>query len=324
MDGPLVSIIMPAYNAEKFIAEAIRSIIYQTYRNWELLICDDCSTDQTFEVISTISKGEKRIIITQNDSNLKLLKTRNKLLSLAKGDLITFQDADDFSHPERLRSLVNVFSANKRIGIASSQVAWTDISGKVIRISSKPTKHVDILNRMYHLNVIGGSNMMIRTESLKIVGGKFRSYFDGLSYQDYDLSFLIVEKYESSIIPEVLYYYRQHPNSSSKVISVERHLAKEVVIFLAQQRKLTGTDDLMREHPELADEYFESIKQPYYNDPSLIYREYAASYVYAGLLGKAVKSSWRAFLIGPFQLANLRTFQYCTRVYFLRKLKNLL
>src|SRR5690606_14565823 len=127
-------------------------------------------------------------------------------------------------------------------------------------------------------NVVGGSVMMIKKEALQLVGGKFREYFDGLSYQDYDLSLLIAEKFEAYSLPQTLYYYRQHASSSSKRISVDRIIAKEIVSHLAKQRRDTGQDDLMRNHPELVDAYFEILRKPYKADPSLVYREFAAGY----------------------------------------------
>ncbi len=313
---PLVSIVMPAFNARRYIAQAIQSIIDQTYGNWELLICDDGSTDDTYDIICQFAENDSRVVVFKNDTNQKLLKTRNRLLHLAHGELITFQDADDYSDKSRLELMVREFQLNSRLGLLCSQVGYVNSRGDILRISRRPTTYEETLRTIYESNVVGGSMMMIRKESLEAVGGRFRSYFDGLSYQDYDLSFLVAEKYESYNLSQVLYYYRQHQKSSSKKISVTRLVAKEVVIHLAMQRKLHGKDDLQSGHPEKVDLFFEVLKKPFCQDLSLVYRKYAAEYMYNRLFKGSIFASIGAIRADPFRIVNYRTLLYCVRKSF--------
>lgn len=312
----LVTIVMPAYNCEKYIAEAITSILSQTYENWELLICDDGSTDNTYAIIKEFTAYEQRITVLSNETNLKELRTRNRLLGVASGDLITFQDADDYSDPARLELMVAEFIRNRTLGLLVCQVAYISETGKIRRTSSKPLSYKEVLERMYEQNVVGGAIMMIRKSALEAVGGKFREYFDGLSYLDYDLSLLVAEKFEAYSLPQVLYYYRQHGEASTKRASIDRFLAKEIVIHLARQRRETGKDDLMNGRPDLVDAYFEKLREPYRTDPSRIYREYAAINMYNDLHTKAIGISWKAILAAPLKIVNWRTLQYCLRVSF--------
>lgn len=304
---------MPAFNCEKFIDQAITSILNQTYHHWELLISDDSSRDSTRSIIDGYAAKNDRIITSHNQVNQKLLKTRNRLLKFAKGDLITFQDADDFSHPDRLTLMVAEFNRNNKLGLLASQVAYINEKGDVIRTSNKPTIYADTIGRMYVQNVVGGSIMMIKRSALENVGGNFRKYFDGLSNQDYDLALLIAQQYEAYCLPEVLYYYRQHDNSASKIISIERLLAREVVIHLAKQRRDRGYDDLMIGCEDLVDSYFSDLKKPYVLEPSKIFREYAGNLMYNGLNYKAIIASWQAVKNQPKMLINWRTFFYCLR-----------
>jgi glycosyltransferase involved in cell wall biosynthesis len=313
MNGKMVSVIMPAYNAEKYISQAVQSILDQTYQNLELLICDDASHDGTARIINEFADEDSRIRFFSNKTNLKLLKTRNRLLEYANGDLITFQDADDFSSPNRLEYSIAEFERNTNLGLLSCQVAYVDKFGNIIRESNKPTTYSGVLSDMHKTNVVGGSIMVIRADCLKAVGGKFRVFFEGLAYQDYDLSLLIAEKYEAYSLPDVLYYYRQHESSNSKIISTERLLSKELVLHLAKQRKERGSDDLMDGHPEKVKEYFTKLKKPYQMDRSLIYRDYAANFMYQGLNRRAIATSWKAILNRPAKLVNWMTLQYCLR-----------
>ncbi|MBT8295755.1 MAG: glycosyltransferase, partial [Gramella sp.] len=106
LDSRLVSVIMPAYNSEVFISEAIASVRSQIYSNWELLIIDDASTDATKEIILEFSQNDERIKILENASNRGTHYARNKGIVAAQGDLIAFLDADDLWKPEKLQKQV--------------------------------------------------------------------------------------------------------------------------------------------------------------------------------------------------------------------------
>lgn len=106
MEAPLVSIIMGAYNCESSIFTSINSIMNQSYQNWEFIICDDCSTDNTRKILEEFQEMDKRICVLHNDKNLKLAATLNKCLEKAKGKYIARMDADDESLPQRLEKQV--------------------------------------------------------------------------------------------------------------------------------------------------------------------------------------------------------------------------
>ena len=107
----LVSIIMPSYNTGSFIEKSIQSVLNQTYSNWELIIVDDCSTDNTLEILEKIN--DDRIIILKNDRNSGAAVSRNKALRKAKGQWVAFLDSDDLWHPENLEKQIAFMKANK-------------------------------------------------------------------------------------------------------------------------------------------------------------------------------------------------------------------
>lgn len=109
-DYGLVSVIMPAYNSEAFISEAIRSVIDQTYPNWELFVIDDASSDSTLKIIQDYSGKDDRIHILKNSSNKGTHQTRNKGIEAATGDFIAFLDADDQWKPEKLQKQLEIIS----------------------------------------------------------------------------------------------------------------------------------------------------------------------------------------------------------------------
>lgn len=103
-NDPLVSVIMPALNVERYVSDAIESILNQTYKNFEFIIIDDNSTDQTLNIIKDYRKQDSRIVVTRNEENLGVTKSLNKGVKLAKGKYIIRMDADDWSYPERFES----------------------------------------------------------------------------------------------------------------------------------------------------------------------------------------------------------------------------
>ena len=99
---PLVSVIMPAYNAECFVEEAVRSVIGQTVLDWELLVLDDCSRDGTCAIVERLAEEDNRIRLIRNQQNMGVAKTRNRGMDLCKGQYVAFLDSDDVWHPDKL------------------------------------------------------------------------------------------------------------------------------------------------------------------------------------------------------------------------------
>lgn len=105
---PFVSVVMPSYNAEKYISEAIQSVIAQTYENWELLIIDDCSTDSTANIVKQFSDVDSRITLYSNPKNMGVALTRNKGMNLANGSWIALLDSDDVWHKDKLEKQIEL------------------------------------------------------------------------------------------------------------------------------------------------------------------------------------------------------------------------
>ena len=127
-----ISILMPTYNVETFVEEAVRSILSQTYQNFELIVVDDCSTDNTFTILQDLAEEDDRIILEHNEKNSKICVTLNKAWSLAKGDFIARMDGDDISMPERFSVLLSFLNDHPDIDLVGSQVISIREDGEVI------------------------------------------------------------------------------------------------------------------------------------------------------------------------------------------------
>jgi glycosyltransferase involved in cell wall biosynthesis len=123
MQTQKISVIMAAYNSERFIGEAIASVVRQTYDNWELIIVDDCSTDNTATEIKKYT--DKRIVYLKNDENKGAAYSRNRAIKAAKGEFIAILDADDCALPQRFSTQVEFLNAHAGIDAAGSFVLAT-------------------------------------------------------------------------------------------------------------------------------------------------------------------------------------------------------
>lgn len=226
---PLVSIIMPAYNAEKFIKRAIESILSQTYTNLELWIADDASTDKTLEIISSYS--DKRIRTAHNSVNLGYLKTSNKLFELANGDYITFQDADDWSESNRIQILLHEFENDPELGCAGSFVTRIDINDATIGSVEFKCEDREIRADLpNHFNCVG-SALMIKRKVMQRVG-LYHAYFDRIGSEDLYWHGKIVRHFKTINIPQTLYHYRYTPGSISTEThkSLKKLASKEIAV----------------------------------------------------------------------------------------------
>jgi len=199
----LVSVIIPVYNGEKYIGEAIDSILNQTFRDFELLIINDCSTDKTVSVINKYR--DKRIKLINNDKNLGLAGARNVGIDNAKGKYIAWLDSDDISLNTRLEKQINLLENNPSFGLCGT---WVKTIGSTQQVWKCLTQSELIKSTMLFNNCFATSSVMLRKEILT----KNRYLFD-LDYptaEDYDLWEKISHHCEVTNIPEVLTYYRVH------------------------------------------------------------------------------------------------------------------
>jgi glycosyltransferase involved in cell wall biosynthesis len=120
MSGPLVSVLLTTYNRESYLAPAIESILGQTYRDFELVIVDDCSTDRTLDIARAYERGDSRVRVVVNERNLGQFANRNRAAGLARGSLLKYHDSDDLMYPHCLSVMVPMLLSEPRAGFGLS------------------------------------------------------------------------------------------------------------------------------------------------------------------------------------------------------------
>ncbi len=236
---PLISVLMPAYNCEKFVRQAIDSILQQSHQNFELLIADDASSDATKKIIDSYT--DIRIKAYHNQSNLGYLLTSNKLCTQAVGDYLTFQDADDYAHPLRLESLLKAFQSNPALQCVGSFVQRVDMEGnELTNIKVKTSAH-EIRNDLPHRFNCIGSALMVRNNIIQEFG-LFHPFFDRIGSEDLYWFGIIAATHEVYNLPEMLYYYRVNTNSVTQAAHSNpmKHLSKDFAIAGVTYYQQTG------------------------------------------------------------------------------------
>lgn len=180
---PKVSVIMGVYNGAETVSSAIESILNQTFRDFEFIICNDCSTDNTPEIIKEYKKLDQRIFFLTNQINSGLAYSLNKCIEIACGEYIARMDADDISLADRFEKQVRFLDGNPHIDLISGNVHLFDENGIWgLRTSKKNiTKKI-----LYRRNPIIHPTVMMRTGMVKKVGG-YAASKDTLRIEDFDL-----------------------------------------------------------------------------------------------------------------------------------------
>ncbi len=225
MRNPKVSVVIPVYNAENFVGQSIESILSQTYRDFELIIIDDGSTDNSVEVIK--SYKDARIRFYQNKTNTGLAGVRNKGIQLSNGEYLAWLDADDISHPDRLARQVQILDSDEEIGICGT---WTkNIGVNRGKVNRYPVENEYLKCCMIFYDPFATSSVMLRRKVLIDNSISFDNTF--LTAEDYAL-WQNVSKFAGCCnIPQVLTYYRIH---SDQVSSHRKHLEKQNVWRIQQ------------------------------------------------------------------------------------------
>jgi len=205
----LVSIVMPAYNCEMYIAESIKSILTQTYRNWELLVLDDCSNDNTLQIIQELSQQDSRIKVLSNSKNMGVSATRNKGIGVASGEWIAFLDSDDIWRQDKLEKQIEL-SNRQSANFIFTGSSYINSDGKAYKGVFEVPDKITYKKLRVH-NVISCSSVLIK-----------KKYFESVQmenddiHEDYAVWLKILKSGVTAYgINEPLLIYRISKNSKS-------------------------------------------------------------------------------------------------------------
>jgi len=215
---PKVSVFIPVYNTEKYVGQAIESILNQTYKDFELIILDDCSTDKTYEIAQSYSKKDTRIKLYRNDNNLGMMPNWIKGINLCNGKYFGKLDADDYWMPETIETSVKILDENPKVGLVCGKYKLVDEKGKITD-TSVPEFFLNKELNILELVNLGPRDMLKYNVLRQGIGLMRRSVFEELGTfklfdsADTEMWYRIGCNYEIFCVNKVLQHHRIWPES---------------------------------------------------------------------------------------------------------------
>lgn len=241
LNQPLVSVIIPAYNAEVFIAKTLESVLSQTYQNIEVLVVDDGSSDKTAEIVKSFAQKDSRISLLQQ-SNAGVAAARNLAIEKSRGEYIAPIDADDIWYPQNLEKQVESFTSAPFVGLVYSWSVDINEAGLLTGGFYNSTIEGEVYKALVYKYFIGNaSSSLIRRICFEKVGG-YNCQMKAENAQgceDWELHLRIAEYFQFKVVPEFLVAYRQITTSMSCNFAA---MAKSHSLIMA---------DVRQRHPEM-------------------------------------------------------------------------
>lgn len=248
-ENPVISVVMSVYNGAKYLTEAIESVLSQTYKDFEFIIINDGSTDQSLEVIKRYQEQDSRIVLISRE-NRGLPYSLNEGIDIAKGKYIARMDADDISLPTRFAKQVAFMEANPNIGVCGG---WIDVfsADSITRTVRTPALYEEARVRLIFSPCFMHPTVIVRKDLLDKHNLRYDTEF--INSQDYELWSRIVEYTEVSNIQEVLLRYRRHRDSvtytaDGRKIELRYRLLKQVFEKNLQKMGVHNSEEENRLH----------------------------------------------------------------------------
>jgi hypothetical protein len=233
VNSPQVAVIIPVRNGERFIAQAIDSILSQTLVDLELLVVDDASTDRTVEIIHAYT--DPRLRVLRNPQRMGVSASRNRALAEAHPSYVAFLDADDIAYDQRLEQQIAFLEQHPRVALVGCHLDYIDADGKLLyseRPGQRPCNPEDVRMELLKRACILPSTATGRKSALIQAGG-----FPQLDYaEDHDLWCRLALNHDLAILPDRLVAYRHHPNQATFKKISEAHKATQACIRRARGR----------------------------------------------------------------------------------------
>jgi len=253
-NAPLVSVLMPVYNAGNYLKDAINSIIEQSFTDFEFIIIDDGSTDESVSIIK--SYDDKRIKLIENGENIKIIATLNKGISLARGKYIARMDADDISLPERLEKQIAYMESNPLVGLCGTFIRTIGLE-KNYDIHFE-TSHDKIKFRLFFDTHFPHPAAVIRSSVVLQNNLQFSNKF--IHAEDLEFWNRMAEFTQMAIIPEILVLKRYHEEQiSQKYTSIQEDVTSEIRVMLINNLGVNPDDiEILRYNDFLKNKFSKS------------------------------------------------------------------
>jgi glycosyltransferase involved in cell wall biosynthesis len=244
MTTAILSIVMPVYNREKYIGISVKSILTQTFSDFEFIIVNDGSTDKTEEIIKNFN--DERIILLNNEQNKGIVYSRNKGLSVARGKYIGMFDSDDIAYPQKFEEQIMFLRKNPDFGMVGSWVKHIDENGNTLKtkwkLKAKP-KFIPAI--MLFRNYFVQSTVVIRKEAIPV--GGYSKGFDVV--EDSKMWFEVSLKYKVANLQKYLLHYRVHSGNASEPENeqMDPNLTK-LFRYIFRKLEIEMTEDEIRIH----------------------------------------------------------------------------
>jgi alpha-1,3-rhamnosyltransferase len=291
---PLVTIIVPCYNHENYVADTIHSVVHQTYQNIEIIVIDDGSCDGSPALLEALSKQYG--FYYEHQENIGLSATLNKGIKLAKGEYVTCIASDDISAPNKVEILMDAFKTlGKDYAAVFGNAQFIDDNGNIIGLPRNGVLYSDLIayytvgrpdidlkespgnyRSLLKGNYIPALAVMIRKKALFDIG----MYEENLSLEDWNMWLKLSKHYNLKYVPQIVAYYRTHDKNSTKTLSYK--LAMDVLVILEREKAYCFSIGLKEEW-----------RQKYYSGITYL----AKQKKYADFLKKSIKNNFIQYLL---------------------------
>ncbi len=252
---PLVSVIIPAYNAGSFIPQTLDSVLSQTYKNIEVIVVDDGSQDQTPQLVQSIAERDDRVLLFRQ-TNKGVAAARNSAIERSRGEYIAPIDADDIWHPQKIEKQVQcVLQGVPSVGLVYSWWINVDEEGSIIYSAPKWRVEGEVYEELISLNFVGNASVpLIRRACIEHVGGYNSRLRErgGQGCEDWDLSLRIAEHYQLRVVPAYLVAYR----------STKSNMARNYTTMTRSHELMI--EDIKQRRPDILDKIYQQSKSHFY------------------------------------------------------------